>query len=129
MSKLFRTLKEVEQETLGRASVPVVPCNDPKNVSVTPTDLKEMLLSRVAGGKSIPPRARNCTLEEFERLEKEVLELQKKQRALLSRIKQILNGLDPANARKQEKHLALGACDNLSTENMEALIFIDRKKG
>lgn len=91
MSKLFRTLRELE-EARTRISIPV--CAEREKVSVSPAELKDLLFSSCASEKPQASERVSCTLEEFERLEKEFLDLQEKQKVVLLRIKEALNALE-----------------------------------
>ena len=91
MSKLFRTLAEL-QEARSRTSIPVGA--DRERVSVSPDDLKDRLLFTTASEKRGTTGHVSFTLEEFERLEGEFLDLQEKQKAVLLKIREALNALE-----------------------------------
>ncbi len=87
MSKLFRTLAEL-QEARSRTSLPV------GAERMSPDDLKNRLLFTTASEKHKPTEHVSFTLEEFERLEREFLDLQEKQKAVLLKIKEALTALE-----------------------------------
>ncbi len=122
MSKVFRILTDLEQEARGRTVYPADPRKGREGTPVSAQDLKDLLSSKAVGEKS--KAFVNITIAEFERLEREFLELQEKQRMVLLRIRELLSDLEAAATGKAEEqeHFSPPGLDN-----MKARIYKDRK--
>ena len=90
MSKLFRTLRELEE---ARSRLSIAVGADRERVSISPEGLKD-LFSTAASEKCNVAEHMSCTLEDFERLEREFLDLQEKQKAVLLKIREALSALE-----------------------------------
>lgn len=92
MSKTMRMLNEIEEEVRLRALANGACRKNSTGMSVTPDDLREMLSLKAVRNQNRIPNPLHCFLEEFEHLEKELLELREEEKAVLLRMKEILKG-------------------------------------
>lgn len=128
MSKTMHVLRELEKNKRARTSAPVTSHESLKNRFFTPEDLSLILTSKATERQSRFAQNKTGALEEFDIVWKEIVELQEKQEAALSRMSDILEDIGFDIKRDRELREAM-LSDETDFEDLEDLIFIGREKG
>lgn len=93
MSKIIKQLKKIEDAKLPEESAGAAHRETSKKMAVTLESLKAMLSRKTAHGKhGADAEEVSRFLEEFKRLEKELMELREEEDEVLSSIREILEG-------------------------------------
>jgi len=127
MSKIIRALKQVQNDRDSRRPTSAIRREHPAR-SVIRDALRDLNRKRVEVEGDKATGGTTLVFKEFERLGEELSKLQKRQRAVLSGMRELLNETPPSEDRTQEKQESTHLND-LDIERLESLIFAGRKKG